>query len=156
MKQLFLITLLAGTIHLFTAQQAMAQHYRTGLGLFIDVGDGRTLVGPHIKHFFNGRDAGQAMVLFTDGATLIGAEYSYNKPFPNTNGLSWNIGVGPQAYITDYKTWFWIRPQVGLEFKTPGAPIALGFDWRPIWQLSDDTDFEPGRFGITFKYTLGR
>src|SRR5690606_4149434 len=105
MKQLFLITLLAWTIHLFTAQHATAQHYRTGLGLFIDVGDGRTLVGPHIKHFFNDRDAGQAMVLFTDGATLIGAEYSYNKPFPNANGLSWNIGVGPQAYITDYKTW---------------------------------------------------
>ena len=53
MKKL-LFTLIAGAA-LFTTSitDVKAQDYKTAAGLAIDFGDGSTLVGPHIKHFFN-------------------------------------------------------------------------------------------------------
>jgi len=47
-----------------------------------------------------------------------------------------------------------LRPQAGIEFKVPKAPIAAGFDWRPMWQLSQGTSFEPARFALAFKYAF--
>ena len=47
-----------------------------------------------------------------------------------------------------------IRPMAGLEFKVPDVPLSLGFDWRPVFQLTHDTDFEAGRFGIALRFTL--
>lgn len=45
-----------------TAQHAQAQTtYKTGVGLMIDVGDGGTLVGPHVKHFFDNNQAGKPL-----------------------------------------------------------------------------------------------
>lgn len=138
-------------------QQAAAQNggpYDTSFGLFLDLGNGGTFVGPHVKHFFTATDAGQAMVLFGNGLTILGVEYSYNKAIPNTKGLFWNAGIGPQVLFGDGDTGFAVRPQAGLEFKVPQAPISVGFDWRPYWILSPDSEFEAGRFGLTFKYTL--
>lgn len=135
-------------------EKSNAQNYRTGAGLFIDFGDGRTFVGPHIKHFFSAQNAGQAMVLFADNRTIIGAEYSYNDQISGARGLSWYVGVGPQAMLRKDDSYFLIRPATGLEFKIPGAPLATSFDWRPMWILNDDSYFEPGRFGIAFKFTF--
>ncbi|QNL50674.1 hypothetical protein H8S90_03480 [Olivibacter sp. SDN3] len=128
--------------------------YHTAFGLFLDLGNGGTYVGPHVKHFFSGNDAGQAMVLFGNDITILGVEYSYNKEIPDAKGLMWNLGIGPQAFFGDGETVFAIRPMAGLEFKVPQAPIAIGFDWRPAWAISDGSEFEAGRFGLSFKYTL--
>jgi len=128
--------------------------YQTAFGLFLDLGNGGTYVGPHIKHFFNQRDAGQAMVLFGNDITILGVEYSYNQPIPNAKGLFWNIGIGPQVLFGDGDTGFAFRPQAGLEFKVPQVPVSIGFDWRPYWIVSPDSEFEAGRFGLTFRYTL--
>lgn len=137
----------------FTGNVA-AQSYRTGAGVFVDFGDGRTFAGPHIKHFFSPQNAGQFMVLFADNRTLIGAEYSYNDQISGANGLSWFVGIGPQAVIRRNDSYFLIRPAAGLEFKIPGAPLATSLDWRPMWILNDGSYFEPGRFGFAFKFTF--
>jgi len=157
MKTRALIFSLFLILNVLTASKVNAQNgapYNTAFGLFLDLGNGGTYVGPHVKHFFTANDAGQAMVLFGDGLTILGAEYSYNQAIPNASGLMWNIGVGPQVLFSDGETGFAIRPQVGLEFKVPQAPISVGFDWRPYWLVSPDSEFEAGRFGLTFKYTL--
>lgn len=136
------------------SEKSVAQTYRTGVGLFVDFGDGRTYAGPHIKHFFSAHNAGQAMILFAGNRTLIGAEYSYNDQIRGANGLSWYVGIGPQAVIRRNDSFFHIKPAVGLEFKIPGAPLATSFDWRPTWVLHDDSHFVPGRFGFAFKFTF--
>jgi hypothetical protein len=60
MKKLILLAVIAVT---FTATQTFAQSsYKTALGLGIDFGDGSTLVGPSVKHFFSGNDAGVIMM----------------------------------------------------------------------------------------------
>ena len=152
---LFLLCTLGATKSSFAQRGAP---YNTSVGLFLDLGNGPTWVGPHIKHYFTANDAGQFMVLFGDHTTTLGAEYSYNKDIPGARGLRWNIGVGPQVHFFSFNGWSQtnvsLRPQVGLEYKIPGAPLAFGFDWRPYWQLTHNSDFEAGRFGMSFKYTF--
>lgn len=154
MKKSVLFSAFFGLCLLGLSGNVSAQSYRTGAGVFVDFGDGRTYAGPHIKHFFSAQNAGQAMVLFADNRTLIGAEYSYNDQIRGADGLSWFVGIGPQAVIRRKDSYFVIRPAVGLEFKIPGAPLATSMDWRPMWALNDGSDFVPGRFGFAFKFTF--
>lgn len=119
-------------------QNANAQLYKNALGIAVDLGDGQTLVGPQYKHFFNGGNAGNVQVLFADNITTLGADYTYNQKFSGASGLGWYVGVGPQLSFVDYanhnETFFAIRPQLGLEYKIPGAPLAMHFDWKP-WYI---------------------
>jgi len=152
MKKIFLA--LSALLLIGASQTLKAQSYHTAGGLFIDFGNGATLVGPHVKHFINQTGAIQGMVLFGNGLTALGVEYSYNEPIRNAPGLLWNVGVGPQAAFGDGSTDFLVRPALGLEYKVPNAPINFGFDWRPAWQLTHGSDFEAGRFGIAFRYVF--
>ncbi|HUH35276.1 MAG TPA: hypothetical protein VL022_05530 [Moheibacter sp.] len=137
-------------------QETQAQRYKNALGVGIDLGDGATLAGPQFKHFFDGTNAGNAQVLFGDNITLIGVDYSYNKAFDGAKGLGWYVGVGPQLTFVDGHdgTWFAIRPAVGIEYKIPTVPLGFHFDWKPWWNLSNEVDFEAGRFSLGFKYVL--
>ncbi len=153
------ITFAVATLLLCSAQATKAQAYKTALGVAIDLGDGPTLAGPQIKHSFDGKNAGNAQVLFSDRHTVIGVDYSYNEAFRGTNGLGWYVGIGPQIDIVDLepfddKTYFGIRPAAGLEYKIPTAPLAFHFDWKPWWNLTNDSDFEASRFTLGFKFTL--
>lgn len=157
MRQFSFLSILWVLLMVFMAGPVSAQSgapYNTSFGLFLDLGNGGTYVGPHVKHFFTENDAGQAMVLFGNEITILGVEYSYNKQIPDAGGLMWNAGIGPQVLFGDGDTGFALRPQVGLEFKVPQAPLSVGFDWRPYWIVSPDSEFEAGRFGLSFKYTL--
>lgn len=163
-----LLPLLAISILMLGIHEANAQgRYRTALGLGIDLGDGPTLVGPQIKHFFDGTNAGNAQVLFGDDVTVLGVDYSYNQAISGTNGLTWYVGIGPQLAFIDRGGWwfgdddwdgnetfFALRPAAGLEFKIPSAPLAFHFDWKPWWNLSNNSHFEPARFTLGFKFTL--
>ncbi|WP_437918825.1 hypothetical protein [Sphingobacterium sp. LRF_L2] len=163
MKKVFLsllgCTLLVGGVQIVNAQTP----YKTAIGLGIDVGDGPTLVGPQIKHSFGGANAGNAQVLFGDDVVTLGVDYSYNQQIAGTNGLGWYVGIGPQLSFVDRdrswyggedETYFAIRPAAGLEYKIPTAPIGFHFDWKPWWNLSHNSNFEPARFTLGFKFTI--
>lgn len=137
-------------------QQMNAQSYKTGLGLMIDVGDGGTLVGPHVKHFFSSNGAGEFDLLFGNGVTAVQALYQYNAPFAGTNGLSWYVGGGPGIVFGNNGggSSFYLTPAVGLDYKISGAPLAISADWRPKFFLSDGGGSSVGRFGLGFKFTL--
>ena len=158
MKKVLLVAVMALGI-----SQVNAQNYKNALGVVVDLGDGATLVGPQYKHSFDGKNAGNLQVMFGDNITVLGADYTYNQAFSGTNGLGWYVGIGPQLSFVDYgndyhvdsdKTYFAIRPQVGLEYKIPSAPLALHFDWKPWWNLTNDSNFEAGRFSLGFKFTF--
>lgn len=151
LKRFFITTILVAAF----ATTLSAQGYKTAAGLFVDFGDGGTLVGPHVKHFFTNQYSGQAMALFGSGVTVLGVEGAYNTSIPGAKGLVWNIGIGPQAFIGEHDSFFAIRPSTGLEFTVPSIPFNIGFDWRPAWVLlGGDSYFEPGRFSFTFRYTF--
>ncbi len=150
--------LLFGAALAFGLMNVNAQEYKSALGVVFDLGDGETLIGPQYKHAFGGNGAGNVQVMFGDHITTVGADYTYNQSFSGTNGLGWYVGIGPQLSFIDHghddKTYFAIRPQVGLEFKIPSAPIAMHFDWKPWWNLTNDSNFEASRFSLGLKYVI--
>lgn len=143
-------------IALFTGiANVQAQTYKTGAGLLVDVGDGTTLVGPHVKHFFSGNNAGEFAVLFGGDATTVQALYQFNKGISGAQGLMWYAGIGPAVTFGDGDSVFSIVPVAGLDYKISGAPIDLFFDWRPrVWFYSGDSDFTAGRFGLGVRFTF--
>ena len=155
MKKLFTMAALVSA-SIFGLSTMNAQSYKTGLGIMVDVGDGSTLVGPHVKHFFNANSAAEADVLFGNGVTFIQALYQYNASITGAQGLNWYIGVGPGVALSGNGggSFFYIRPTVGLDFKVPGAPLSLSADWRPAFLLSEGGGNSIGRFGLGFKFTL--
>lgn len=104
-----------------TAQHAQAQTtYKTGVGLMIDVGDGGTLVGPHVKHFFDNNQAGEATLQFGTGLTTLQLMYQYHQPVQEAQGLQWYVGLGgawhfPTAAVILFwdRTCGWIGLQTG-------------------------------------------
>ena len=159
MKKLLFTIIAAATLFTVNLSTVKAQNYKTGLGLGLDFGNGSTLVGPSVKHFFTSRDAGQAEILFGNHTTAINLFYQYHGDFTGASGLKWFVGIGPSLHFFDFagynNTTFAIKPTAGLDFKIPSAPISFAFDWRPsIFFGDNDTNFEAGRFGLGFRYTF--
>lgn len=156
MKKILFSILAAGGLFVFSTNSAFAQSYKTAAGLGLDFGTGQTLVGPSLKHFFNGNSAGQVDLLFGSHYTNIGAYYQYHFPIKGADGLKAYVGGGPSIGLYSGGSEFLLRPMAGLDYKISGAPIALNFDWRPTIYLGDgggDT-FTPARFGLGIRYTF--
>lgn len=148
-------SILAAGVMLFGFQSVNAQTYKTSGGILIDVGDGATLAGPHVKHFFSGNNAGEFSLLFGGNTTTIQALYQYNQDFKGANGLMWYVGAGPAISFSNGNSAFSIVPVAGLDYKISGAPIDLFFDWRPrIWISNGYSDFLAGRFGLGARFTF--
>lgn len=157
MKKLFLLFALGLSTATFAQRRSAntSTGYSTALGLTIDAGNGATLVGPSIKHFFDANNAGQAELTFGGDATYLAAFYQYHAPIDGAPGLKWYLGGGPQLGFSHGNTAFYLRPMAGLDYKIAPAPISLTFDWRPSWYIGDyGNNFEAGRFGIGFRFTF--
>ncbi len=152
---LFAFLMVAGASHVNAQKSSTGSSYNNAIGLGIDFGDGITLVGPSFKHFFTENTVGSAEVLFGDDLVGIFAYYQYHKDIDGADGLKWFAGGGPGFLISDDNSAFALRPMAGLDYKIGGAPISLSFDWRPLLGFySGDTDFEPARFGLGFRFTF--
>ncbi len=148
--------LLVAAVILFSVGVNAQSTYTTALGLGIDSGNGATFVGPSVKHFFSEHHAGQAEVTFETGVTAITAIYQYHGQFEGADGLQWFAGGGATLFSGSGDSVFALRGTLGLDFKIPGAPIALSFDWRPALALDSDTgnNFEAGIIGFGGRYTF--
>lgn len=152
MKKVGLLIILVFAVGVF--QSNAQSNYTTALGLGIDFGDGQTLVGPSVKHFFAAEHAGVGEVTFGDNVTFLTALYQYHGTFNNAGGLKWFVGGGPSIAFFDGGSDFLLRPTAGLDFKINDVPLAFSFDWRPWIYFGDNGDFEPARFGLGFRYTF--
>lgn len=142
-------------INLSAQTGSTSSSYRLGGGILIDVGDGGTMVGPHVKYFFDSNNAGEAALLFGRGVTTVQGIYTYNLGFPEVDGLKWNIGAGPGVSFGSGSTLFSLMGTIGLEYVVPNAPFALAVDWRPRFYIYDsETYFEAARFGLGLRYTF--
>jgi hypothetical protein len=129
--------------------------YTTAIGLGIDFGDGTTLVGPSVKHFFSSPHAGLGEVTFGNSLTAITALYQYNGAIGNAEGLMWYAGIGPTIIFGNSDSDFLLRPNAGLDYKINDVPLTFTFDWRPIISFDEYADtFTPGRFGLGIRFAL--
>lgn len=153
LKVFFCLAAVFSSVHFAQAQAP----YKTGVGLLIDVGDGGTLVGPQVKHFFDAHQAGEASLQFGNGLTLLQLMYQYHQPVEGAEGLQWYVGLGGALGFPKYgdNTLFAIVPAAGLDYKLKGTPIDLFFDWRPKFMIyKSENEFNAARFGIGLRFIL--
>lgn len=149
MKKLFFFLLV---VMVYYAGTAKAQTYTNSAGLSVELGDGSTLVGPAIKHFFDEHNAAQAEVLFGGGGTYISAFYHYDGGIQNAKGLNYYLGAGPALGFGNGNTNFFLRPTAGLEYKIDTTPLDLSFDWRPTFYVGSNSSFTAARFGLGLRF----
>ena len=167
MKHFFKLSLTIFTLIILTAATSSlrAQDYRTGIGVRL----GGITQGLTVKHFVNSNGALEGILSFGRSSFLITGLYEWQKPINNAEGLSWLVGVG--AHIGFYKygyqyyyykyhghyygpyyaypyydngpseTIFGVDFILGLEYKFRGAPITLGLDVKPFFDITADNFF---------------
>ncbi len=69
--------------------------------------------------------------------------------------FNWYLGAGPYL-IFGYDFNFGAIAEIGLEYRFINAPIALGFDWRPYFEIVDDTHLSAKGFGLNVRYVFGQ
>ncbi|KKX51870.1 hypothetical protein L950_0202625 [Sphingobacterium sp. IITKGP-BTPF85] len=152
-----LLSVAAVAILALGAQEAKAQSpQRAAIGVVFD-GTAGDLWGVQYKQSMGGANNGQAQIMFDDNVVAVGADYQYARPFSGAKGLGWYAGVGAQLSFVDAGdniTLVALRPQLGLEFKIPAAPIGFHADWKPDWRLNHNSDFDASTFSFGIKYTL--
>lgn len=133
-----------------------AQSQYTGAGLLVDVGDGGSLVGPNIKHFFSNNHALEGSVLFGSGLTMVQAMYGFHADLGGARGLKWYVGAGPGiAFGKGGGTAFSLAPMIGLDYKIGQVPLALSADWRPRFFMADgESAFNAARFALGLRFTF--
>jgi len=67
--------------------------------------------------------------------------------------LKWYAGVGP-FLDTQNSFGLGIAGEIGLEYRFNSDPISISIDWRPSFQIIDDTDFNADGFGFNVRYII--
>ena len=85
----------------------------------------------------------------------VGVEALYDFLFNEIgSGFYYYVGAGAYVVIDDpFK--LGIVAEGGVEYRFEGVPIALGIDWRPSFQIIDNTDFHAGGFGFNARWIFG-
>ncbi len=142
----------------FAQKSASGSDYQTAIGLGIDVGDGGTLVGPSIKHFFTENSVGAGELLFGNHTVAVQAFYQYHREFDGAEGLRWFAGGGPSFQFYSYRGFnqadIALVPMGGLDYKIPDVPLSFSFDWRPNLFLTHGSGINAARFGLGFRYAF--
>jgi hypothetical protein len=141
MKKLFTIIL----IGFISLQFANAQEIGIRVG---DVVGGNAAID-FVMPFKAGRL--HADVSFGNG---VGIEALYDFLFNEIgSGFYYYVGLGAYTVIGDPFR-LGIVGEAGLEYRFEGAPIAVGLDWRPSFQILDNTDFHVGGFGVNARWVF--
>ena len=134
---------------------ASAQDYRTGIGLRAGLSNGLTL-----KHFVSSNAAFEA--LFSTrwaGFDITGLYELHNRAFDIVR-LNWYYGGG--AHIGSYKgrdvPWgtsgviIGIDGVLGIEYNFSEAPINLGIDWKPSFNIVGNSEFWGDGGAVSIRY----
>ena len=74
------------------------------------------------------------------------------RPLGSTNIYAY-AGLGPYATFSDPFI-FGIVAELGFEYRFKEIPIVIGGDWRPFFQIIDDTDTGWGGFGFNARFVF--
>ncbi|MBK7710978.1 MAG: hypothetical protein IPN67_04665 [Bacteroidales bacterium] len=155
MRRIILTALLALTF----AALSYAQDYKTGLGLRFGTGSGFT-----VKHFLNERKAIEGLLTTKwHGFDIVGLYEVHNKAF-DTDNLRWYYGFGAHVgfYNGNDVEWgtpgstynvFGIDGIIGIEYTFDEAPVNIGFDLKPAFNLAGYTGFWTD-FGLSVRYVF--
>ncbi len=85
----------------------------------------------------------------------VGAEALYDFLYASLGdeNLYYYVGVGAYAWLGDP---FRIGAcgEGGLEYRFGSLPLALGIDWRPAFEIIENTNFHADRFGLNLRFVF--
>jgi len=89
------------------------------------------------------------------GRDGVGIEALYDFLFAplGDDNLYYYVGVGVYTWLGDPFS-LGIPAEAGLEYRFQSVPLALGLDWRPAFQIIDNTDFHADRFGLNLRFVF--
>ena len=85
----------------------------------------------------------------------VGVEALYDflyAPLGDDN-LYYYVGVGGYAWIGDPFR-LGVPAEAGLEYRFASVPLALGLDWRPAFEIIENTSFHADRFGLNLRFVF--
>lgn len=144
------------------SKSANSSSYRTALGVKFYP------AGITLKHFFNGKNAGELIGYFNSHGFRLTGLYEIHGDISGAPGLKWYIGPG--VHVGFYDTYhrhrhdnFWhdhshssigVDGVLGLDYKFRGAPINMSLDWQPSFEFTDGHGFVGSWGGLAIRYTF--
>ncbi len=151
MKKIFITFTLAISI----VALASAQDYKTGVGLRGGFSQGLTL-----KHFVGEKSALDGLLTTRWGGFEITGLYEIHNQAFDVEHLNWYYGFG--AHIGSYNasnvSWgtsgiiIGIDGILGMEYSFSEAPINVGIDWKPAFNLVGNSHFWGDGGALSIRY----
>ena len=150
--------ILTFTLAILLIAFASAQDYRTGIGLRAGFSNGLT-----VKHFITERTALEGLLSTRwRGFDITGLYEIHNQAF-DTERLNWYFGFGGHAgfWNGDYTSWgelgtnyiiIGIDGILGIEYNFREAPINIGLDWKPAFNITGYTGFWGDGGALSIRY----
>lgn len=158
MKKLVL-SFLSTTLLLIGLQKAEAQSYKNAIGVRLGPYNGL-----NYKTFLTGTSAIDLNLSFRSygdekKATFITALYELHNPITELPGLKWYYGVGGSLGSIKQKKengelFLSADGVLGLDYKFVDAPFNVAVDWRPRFQLTQDTNINASDVGASVRFTF--
>jgi hypothetical protein len=143
---------------------AIAQDYKTALGIRLSSSAAMQNNSVSIKQFITERTAIEGLISFGDPLSF-GALVEFHKPF-SASGLKYYYGAGgylafiktynPNKQINETDANFGAQGVVGLDYKFSNVPLNISLDWKPELNIVTDINFEPAAIGFTARFTFGK
>ena len=129
-----------------------AQDYRNGIG----IRGGYNNWGLTFKHFVSEKNAFEGILYAAPhGFNVTGLYEIHNEAFEVDN-LNWYFGFG--AHLGSYdegddqSVVLGADGILGIEYSFTEAPINIGLDWNPYFNIIGDPGFKPAGFAISIRY----
>ncbi len=148
-------TILTLVLAISIVSLASAQDYKTGVGLRGGFSQGLT-----IKHFLGEKAAVEGIIATRwSGFEITGLYEIHNNAF-DVEHLNWYYGFGAHigSYTADKVPWgtsgavIGIDGILGIEYSFSEAPINIGLDWKPAFNLVGNSDFWGDGGALSIRY----
>ena len=144
------------------SKSANSSSYQTALGVKFYP------AGVTLKHFFNGKNAGELIGYFSGHGFRLTGLYEIHGDISGAPGLKWYIGPGIHVgfYDDNHRHWhddhwhgethssFGVDGVLGLDYKFRGAPINMSIDWQPSFEFGEWQGFVGSWGGLAIRYTF--
>lgn len=127
-----------------------AQNYNWAIGARL----GTTMSGVSVKHNLNASNAieGVLSVPYNNGFNVLGL---YERHIPIiSEGFNFYYGAGAHLGAYNHDFMLGIDGVVGMEYKFNEVPLALSVDYKPAFNIFENTGFRMLDFSFGIKVTF--
>lgn len=135
----------------FSFESAVAQDYKTALGIRISSQAAAVNHSITAKQFFTPNLAVEGLLSFGD-PVAFGVLLEKHNPI-GTQSFTWFWGAGPYFGFSGNRK-LGAHGVLGLDLKIPSVPFNVSVDWKPELNFSEIFSFEPAAVGLSARFVF--